>query len=118
MATSTKIEKFSIAIEGNSFPCGDVIKPAQFVLGLVHFFDHRYSFIPTHFQSFKTLIFFDHFTHFLLDFLKNIGSERNFRIKVIVKAGIGGWTNIQLGIRVQAENRSSENMSGGMADFL
>ena len=110
MGSGAEVDKFSVLVKADLFAFGDVVETAQFVAllsGLLDFFD---GFFSRAFNTGKLLVLFDDFFHFGLDGFEVGGIEFFVQIDVVVKAVIGGWTDVELSLRVEAQHSGGEHV--------
>ena len=118
MRAGAKIHEFAILVERNFFALGDVGETAEFVALLAARLDDLDGFLAGDFFAVEALVFIGDLFHLGLEFYEVIGGEFVVEIDVVVEPGVRGRTDVELGIRKDAENGGRKDVRGRVAKFF
>jgi len=76
------------------------------------------GFLAGDFLAEECLVFAGDFFHLGLDGGQVVEGEFFVEVDVVVEPGVGGRTDVELGIGVDAQDGRRENVRGGVAEFF
>ena len=113
MRTAAEVEKVTALIEGNRFVFRNVGQTFEFVFLPDQ---HGLGFGAAHFDAFERKVFLHDLFHLMFDLFKIIRRDAIGQVKIVVKAVVDRWADVELNIIVNAADGGGHHMGRRVAE--
>ena len=115
MGACAQVCKFSLSVEADHSILWQVFDQFYFVR-LLLFFHESNGFLSRKFKAFQGQAFLHDLLHFRFNLFQILRCQGDFSVNIIIEAVGNGWSDCQLGIRIQALDRLGHDMGCSVAE--
>ncbi len=118
MGAGAEVHELAVFVERDGLALGDVGEAAEFIALLAAGADDGLGLLAGDLFAAEGLVFVDDLLHLGLEAHEVVVGEFVLQIDVVVEAGLGGRTDVELGVGEDAQDRGGEDVGGGVTDFV